>query len=97
MAAAANATKELTVWEIILVFGSSYSSYSVVAAVADLLAWALAVAVTTAAYGLLSYYSSVAVLAATTVAVAADATTAASSLTYSFCSNGRSFTYIHIN
>lgn len=51
----------------------------------------LAVAMT-AAYGSSFYYSSAVDLAAITVAVAA--TTAASSSALSFCSNGRSFTYI---
>ena len=91
MDADANVTKDLTVWEIIHVSGLFCSSYSVVAAVV-LLAVALAAAMT-AAYGLLSYYSSAADLAAITVAAAA--TTAVSNPTFSFCSNGRSFTYTY--
>ena len=93
MAVAANVTKDLTVWEIIHVSGLFYSSYSVVAAVV-LLAVALAVAMT-AAYGLLSYYSSAADLEITTVVVAVAATMVASSSAFSFCSNGRSFTYTY--
>lgn len=92
MAVAANATKELIVWETILVCGLFYFSYSAAVAVEDLLVAVLDAMIL--AYGLSFYYSSAADLAAITVVAAA--TTAVSNPASSFCSNGRSFTYIHI-
>ena len=92
MAAAANVTKELAVWETILACGLFYFSYSAAVAVADLLVAVLDAMIL--AYGLSFYYSSAADLVAITVVAAA--TTAVSNPTFSFCSNGRSFTYIHM-
>lgn len=92
MAVAANVTKELIVWEIIHASGLFYSSYSAVAAAA-LLEEVLA-AVMTAAYGLLSYYSSAVDLEITT-AVAAATTVASNPLSAS--AQTAEALHIHIN